>query len=352
MGLEVRGMVWYTTREAVKASMDMKETSRSNTLVDQAIAAASDGIEGTCLLRFYPEIDTRSFDWPNGQYARNYRFWLGRNEVISLDRVVSGTRVIDPADYELRRADDLNEPPYDHLELKLSTSAAFDGTPSHQKSLVLSGTFGYSDTFLPTTATTALGNATVNTVDIADASQVGVGSLVSIGAEWLIVTEKYMIATSDTASAAQAPAAQLIPVVSGAAYAIGEVILLDAERMRVDDIAGNNLIVRRAWDGSTLAAHTTATIYAQRRLKVRRGQLGTSAAAFDSAAPVGLWEVPDLIGQWCKGEAINDLLQGNSGYAREVGSGENSREMNGRALRDIRDRATTRYGRVGRTAAV
>ena len=65
-----------------------------------------------------------------------------------------------------------------------------------------------------------------------------------------------MLATGQTL---QAPGltdranAETVPVTNGAAIAVGETILIDAERMLTVDIAGNNLIVKRGFDGSTLA---------------------------------------------------------------------------------------------------
>jgi hypothetical protein len=131
------------------------------------------------------------------------------------------------------------------------------------------------------------------------------------------------------------------------------VLLIDSERMRIDDIAGNTLIVTRAWDGSTIAAHTAgATIYAPRTLTVARGALGTTAAAHGSGSTVYRWDAPGPVRQLCVAEALTDLLQGRSGYARTAGAGENEREATGRGLKDLRDRAYTSHGRKGRVRSV
>lgn len=338
-------MVAYTTREAVKAALDMKETSRSNALVDEAIAAASDTIEGATNRRFYPEARTITMDWPNQTYAMSYRAWLGSNEAISLSSVTSGGITLSPSTYSLRRSDDLAEPPYDRLELDLGTSASFSSGPTFQKSLVIAGLFGHSNVTVSAGTTSALGNASVATVDVTNGGAVGVGSLIVIGTERMTVTDKSMVATADTGSLTALPNAQLLAVTSGVAYSVNEVLLLDSERVRVDDIAGNNLIVTRAWDGTTIASHTTATVYASRRLSVVRGVLGTTAASFLQSATVSLWKPPGLVGQWAKAEALNDLMQGRSGYARTAGSGENEREVGGRGLKDIRARAMAAFAR-------
>src|SRR5690606_1673515 len=86
---------------------------------------------------------------------------------------------------------------------------------------------------------------------------------------------------------------QAVPVASGAGFHPGEVILLDAEKMRIEEVAGNTLVVTRAWDGSTLAAHNVgAAVYLPRTLEVTRGVLGTTAAAHSSGATVHRWDPP------------------------------------------------------------
>jgi hypothetical protein len=122
--------------------------------------------------------------------------------------------------------------------------------------------------------------------------------------------------------------------------------------MLIEDIAGNNLTVRRAWDGSTIAAHSVgATVYAPRTLTVTRGALGTTAATHLTAASVYRWDAPGPVRQLCVAEALTDLLQGRSGYARTAGAGENEREATGRGLKDLRERVYVSHGRKARTRA-
>jgi len=123
--------------------------------------------------------------------------------------------------------------------------------------------------------------------------------------------------------------------------------------MRVDDIAGNTLVVTRAWDGSTIAAHSVgATVYAPRMLTVQRAALGTTAATHLTSASVYRWDPPGPVRQLCVAEALTDLLQGRSGYARTAGAGENEREATGRGLKDLRERVYVSHGRKARTRAV
>lgn len=340
---------WYCTREDVKSALDSKDTARNDGQVDRAIEAASRGVEGFLRRRFYPEITTRAFDWPDRRQTRTYRLWLDGNEVISVTAVVSGGVTIDAADYDLRRSDDLDEPPYDRIEIDQGSSAAFSSGPTWQKAISVTGLFGYSldETAVGVTAEALDTSETGMDVDAATSAAVGVGSLLRVDSERVIVTGRRLLTTGLTL---QTPMTNLnsndtVAVTDGTLFALGEVITLDSERMLIVDIAGNSLIVKRAWDGSTIAAHTGSTIYAPRTLTVTRGALGTTAASHLTAASVLRFEVPGLVRQLCIAEAENDLLQQSSGYARTVGAGESEREASGRGLEKIRDRAFTRYGR-------
>ena len=124
--------------------------------------------------------------------------------------------------------------------------------------------------------------------------------------------------------------------------------------MLVEDISGNNLTVKRAWDGSPIAAHTAgAVIYAPRTLTVTRGALGTTAATHSSGATVQRWDPPGQASQLCVAEALTDLLQGRSGYARTAGSGDSEREASGRGLRDLRERVyNSELARKGRMRSI
>jgi hypothetical protein len=123
--------------------------------------------------------------------------------------------------------------------------------------------------------------------------------------------------------------------------------------MLVVDIAGNNLTVVRAWDGTVLATHSgAADIYAPRTLTVERGALGSTAATHADTTALTTYVVPGLIRQLTVAEAMSDLLNQGAGYARTVGSGESEREASGRAVRVLRDQVRSRYGRLARVRAV
>ncbi|MET9012329.1 hypothetical protein ABZX74_15625 [Streptomyces olivaceoviridis] len=347
---------WYATREEIKAELDVKETARSNARIDRALADATEAIHGLLHRRFYPTVATRYFDWPSSQYRPSWRVWLDDSELISLTSVTSGGVTI-PLDDVLLEPN-RSGPPYTRLELNIGTSAAWGGGSTYQRDITITGLWGYrnDETTLGVTAEALDASETSIDVDAATSAAVGVGSLLRIDSERVIVTGRTQLDTGQTLGGAgltNINNSVTVTVQSGGAFAAGETILIDGERMRVDDIAGNTLVVTRAWDGSTIAAHAAgAAIYAPRALTVERGALGTTAATHALGAAVILWVPPGPVRQLCIAEALTDLLQGRSGYARTAGSGENERETSGRGLADLRARVYTSHGRKARMRSV
>lgn len=344
--------IWYATREAVKSALDSAETARNNAQVDRAIESASRLVEGFLHRKFYPEEAIRYFSWPNSQGARAWRLWLDADEVVSVTTLTSGGTTIPAANYFLEPVN--VGPPYQSIEIDLDSSSAFSAGDTFQRSVAVTGVFGYSAEEAAAGTCAEVLDASETGVDVSDSSLIGVGDIIKIDSEWMIVTGKSMLTTAQTLQTPMTAAQNnvTVAVTNGAAYAVGEVVLLDSERMLIVDIAGNNLTVKRAYDGSVLAAHTGSTLYAPRTLTVERGALGTTAATHNTSSPITRHVVPALVRNLVIAEAINMIQQETSGYARVVGSGDNSRESYGRGLMGIRTQAYTAYGRKARTRAV
>lgn len=342
----------YATREQVKAAIDMAETARANAQVDRLIAAASRQVKGLTRREFYPTVATRYFPWPSSQMGRPWRLWLDQHELISVTTLSSGGVTIAATDYFLEPQG--SGPPYTRIEIDLSSNAIFGGGDTHQRDITVTGTFGYGADEAPAGALAEALDASETAVDVTNSSAIGVGDLIKVESERMQVTGKTTLTTGQTLQAPllASKAGETVAVTTGSAYAVGETLLLDAERMLIVDIAGNNLTVTRAHDGSTLAAHTGSTIYAPRTLTVERGVLGTTAATHPDAASITRHVVPELIQQLCIAETLNALQQEGSAYARLIGSGENARESGGRGLRDLRAEVKATYARKARKGAV
>ena len=347
---------WYCTREDVKSALDVKETARSNAQVDRAIEAASRAVEGFLRRTFAPVLATRYFDWPNQQYARAWRLWLEENELISVTTLTSGGTTVAASDYFLEPVN--SGPPYDRLEIDVSSSSAFSSGDTWQRSIVVTGTWGYADnsTTVGTITEGLDGSETGVDVDGAASALVGVGSVLKVDSERMLVTERGTIDTTQNLGGSGLTAMDndvTVPVSTGSSFGVGEVILIDSEKMLVTDIAGNNLTVIRQWDGSVLATHaTSADIYAYRTLTVTRGALGTTAATHSTSAPVTRWDTPGPVRELALAEAVNNLMQSRAGYARTAGSGENERESLILGLESLRKSVRRSHGRVARVASV
>lgn len=333
--------------------MDYKETARNNSQVDRAIGSASRAVEGLTHRKFYPWTGTRYFPWPNNQYARSWRLWLDADELISVSSLVSGGTTIGPLDYFL---EPINEgPPYTHIEIDLNSNSAFYSGSTHQRNIAVTGVFGHSADTEPAGELAEVLDNSETAVDVTDSEVIGVGQIIQVGLERMIVTGKSMLDTGQNLgiSLTASTANTIVAVSAGTAFHVGETVLLDSERMLVVDIAGNNLTVKRAWDGSVLAVHAVnSDIYALRTLTVQRGALGTTATTHNTATAISKHRPPELVNQLCIAEAVAGLQQQSAGYARVVGSGDGQREARGAGLVDLRAQTYTTYGRKARIRAV
>lgn len=330
----------YVTRESVMAAADVKYSAFMRDQIDEAIDAGSRRVEEFTQRIFYPQIQTRSFDWPDLKYAPSWRFWIETDDLIALTSLTTGGLVLSSSDYDLRNGDDRPEPPYNRIEVDLSSEASFDSGNTHQRSLVAVGSWGYNHVHQNVTISTGSMAATGFSVGIADSSKVGVGDLVEIDDEHMLCTEKSMVDTGQNASALTlSQADQAITGITAGTLNVGETLLIDSERMLVQDIAGTTVTVKRAVDGTTLAAHLlNADIYAPRTLTVTRGEGGTTAATHSSSATVEKVVYPAMVRQLARAYALDQLQQEGSAYARTVGSGDNERQATGRAIADLEDR--------------
>lgn len=349
----------YATCEQVARSLEILHTAYANDKIIAAIKAASRNAEEFLHRVFYPELRTIRLDWPNASGLPTWQVDLWDQEMISLTTVVSGGTTITNSCI-LRRADDLAKPPYGILEIDRTTDAAFSGGTSPQRSLVITGTFGYADTETSLAGGALSGgiNSSVATITINPSSGTftpGIGSLLLIDTERLVVVNRLMASTAITTSSALLDIKNSVSftTASSSSFSIGETILIDSERMRINDIAGTSIIVERATDGTVLAAHSSgATIYALRSFIVRRGVLGSTAASHSDAASVYVHEWHPSLNALVRGEAIVMLAQESAAFARTIGSGAGTREAAGLGLDDLRERAWRTLGRKNRSAAI
>lgn len=339
--------VWYATREDAASALDTGTPWRMNRQVDNALENASRKVEGLLHRRFYPELSTRYFDWPDLTRGPSWLLWLDANELVSLTSATAAGDALDVNDLLLEPQ--RYGPPYNRVETDRASNTVFTSADTSQRALGLTGVYGYQLEETPVTTVAEALDATETLVDTASSAQVGVGSLIRVDSERMVVIGKQLITTAQTLQAnIDAKASTVtVPVVAGTGFEQGEWIVIDAEAMQIIDIAGNNLIVKRSQ--SNLAAHTaTATIYAPRTLQVTRGALGTTAATHLTSAPVQLFSYPGPVRELAVGYALQEIQQRGSGYARTVGPSGHIREISGRGIENLEKQALASCARRGR----
>lgn len=316
--------VAYITREEIKSALDVQGTMRDDTTIDLEALASSRAIEGEVLRYFYPSVSTQTFDWPDHQYSAVWRLWLDQREMAGPPSQVLAAGV-DITSSVMARPDDapLRGRPFTKLEIDLSGSAAFNAGATFQRAISVTGPFGFCQTERAA-GTLANGvNATDTAIDFGVPGYRGVGSIVRVDTERMIITDRNTADTGQTLGSGgltASNAATTVPVTDTTQFAVGETITIDAESMLVQKTVGTYLVVKRAWDGSVLAAHAAgATIYANRLCTVVRGALGTTPATHTQGAAIAENDPPSLIRQLALAQSVVSLIQTRAGYPAPTG---------------------------------
>jgi hypothetical protein len=351
----------YTTRETIKRALDQGEVPRNNRNIDRCIESASRNAETLCHRIFYPHTTTKYFDWPNDQDAVSWRLWLEDQDLISVTTLTSGGATIGASSFNLEP--NRTGPPYSRLEINISSSASLGGGSTHQRDITVTGLWGFNDDHTAVGTVAEALDATETAIDVSAAASadIGVGSLLKVDDERMLVTDRSNLSTAQTVGGSgltNSKASQALTVSDGTQFAVDEVLVIDTERLLVTDINANVLTVERAFEGSTIAAHTAGTtIYAPRTLTVTRGVLGSTAATHLSGATVSVWKVPPAVRQYVTAEAIHELMQEQTGWFRTMSAssifgGTAKRAATIEALVDYRDQLYRTHGRKARIRTI
>lgn len=333
---------FYCSREQTKRAIPINGVT-ADRQIDRIIEAESRAIDRKLRRWFIPRTETRLYRFP----ARNQggsHIWLDA-DLLSLTTLRSEAQNTTPTtiaatDYFLEPA---NEPPYNRIEIDLSSNSVFQAGDTPQRSISVLGSWGYDDeTASAGTVSSGLAtDATVVAMVCSDASRLEVGDTMLIETEQIFVSDRSFAAlgtvlvndagiTADKADVA-------ITLDASHGVVAGEVILLDSEQLLVESVATNILTTQRAYNGTVLASHADDTaVHINRTLTIVRGVNGTTAAVHPNATAVNKYAVPKDIMDWCLAETISTYLQERSGYARTIGSGEGEVQVSGKALDKLR----------------
>lgn len=348
---------WYATREAVKAAPNLKGPGL-NQLIDSYIEAASEDVDEILKSRgqpvtFIPITRTRYYRWPQS-YGSSLVLDLGADLLaITGDVLVQAQDAspvtLSPSQYFLEPA---TEPPFRKMEINLAGDGSFRSGNTPQRSIAIPARWGYSQASKAagTVASGLASDAGATSMVCSDASKIGVGDTLLIESEALFVSEREMSDTTAdlTGDVASSMAATTIPIDSGAKVKLGEVIQVDSERMLVEAVIGNNLTVQRAYDASTLAAHSSgASVFASRALTVVRGVNGTTAAVHANDVAIARYAPPADIVEYVRAYAIAHHEQGKSGWTGAIGGDESGTvETRMFGISKMRNDLKHKYGRL------
>jgi hypothetical protein len=349
----------YATVERVMRAADVKASAYLQDEILQALLSSSQSVDNLVQLgdeirpAFAPWSGTITFDWPVSNNEDAYRFWLNNLRLNSLSAIVSGGNDIAsialpwPASGAPYRAIDINTAGDGSLEI------ASSGTG--QRSLAIGGIWGTLGGDRSRSDWTLSGSVSASASALTLNAPIGVGSLVLIGSERMMIVDRSWVDSGQTASALTSNmAAQSVTVTSGSAFFKGEEIIIDSERLLIRDIVGNVLTVQRAAGGSALAAHNNgAAAYWARSCTVDRGALGTTAASHASGALISIYSPPSVVEQLTVAYAIDQRAQEQAGYARSLSHirdqrqfGQHGSETAAMGIPALEDRVMAAYGRI------
>lgn len=338
----------YVNLRDLQVATDAATTAYSRRQLERALEVGSAEVDALLNREdgFAPLVATRKWDWPPRDDYEAHILWLDEHELVSITSLTAGgTSLTETTDYILRPHEG---PPYNRIEILLSGTAAFAAGDSWQEAIVAVGTWGHTDTTSSVTTLAEALDVSETGVDVGACPDASTGDLLTIDSEKMLVTGTSLLDTGQNLGGdlTESLTDSSVTVSDGTAYSEDELLTIDSERMLILDIAGNALLVERAADGSTLAAHSTgADIYAPRTLTVERGARGTTAATHTISTVVSKQVYPPLVRSLALAEALNSVAQETSSYARTVGSGENMRNASGAGLAALRKHAWASLGR-------
>jgi hypothetical protein len=339
---------WYVTREKVKATLPINDGTRDD-LIDGYIAAASRAFDRATHQFYIPRNQTRSYSWPQAGHGGGVLdLDAPLISVDSLTKDDDDETAIQAADYFLEPAN--SGPPYHWIEIDQSSAAFFSFKNTTQRAIRVSGLWGAHSENVPAGALAAnLASTTTTSLAVTDSSLVHVGDTLLNRAEQMFVSGRSTLDTgTNTAGSPTASMSdQTIAVGDGSAVKTGEVILIDSERMLVLSVTDNNLSVVRAWDGTSLAVHSSGVdVYAFRTLTISRGENGTTAVdTHQSADELVAYRAPADVRSAVEARALSDFVQASGGWTGIQGGGEASAETKRSALSGIWSQAVRGHRR-------
>ena len=349
----------YASREKLKIATGIAGSQR-NAVVDRILEAASRDIDRWTRRHFIPKTQTRLYRWSQPRPGLSTVLWLDQ-DLLSVSTLQtkaqnSSPTTISSSDYflEPNNPEPDGNTRYNRIEIDLSSTAAFEGGDTPQRSISVAGSWGWGNT------TVTAGNiddsggisSSDTTMIVSDGSKIEVGDTLLIDSEQVFVSDRSFAARDSVllnmGSNLGATASSVTVTLDGShGIVAGETIRLDSEQMFVVSVSSNDLTVIRAYDGSVLAGHNDdVAIHVNRTLTIERGVNGTTAASHSDSAAINRYVPEGDITRWCLAEAIVAYHQEHGGWGRSTGTGAGATELDGTQLSQLRQSMVSYYRRV------
>lgn len=196
--LDVTGA--YVGVEAVKTATKIA-TTEYDALILEHLLAASRAVEGPPInRRFFPVVATNKYRWPSLNLQASWELWTEDDllSVSSISVAAAGQNAVPVAITNYFLEPQWAGPPYNRVEIDLSSSDAFQAGPTPQQSVQITGVWGYS---ADTQAAGTLGgsiNASVTSLVVSSAALVDQGDVLLIDSEAIYVDTGRSAPTSTT----------------------------------------------------------------------------------------------------------------------------------------------------------
>lgn len=192
-------------------------------------------------------------------------------------------------------------------------------------SVVITGRWGLFEKSEDSGATIGASQSAVSlSLLVSDGSKLSPGMVILIGSEQQLVTGFGEISASATTLSEDIDLVEEeINVANGTLIFVGETIRCGFEQMKVLDINGNTLYVKRGWNGTKKVIHSTAgAVDVYRTFSVERAVNGTTAGIHTMGSYISRYLVPEDVRILCAEIATLMRKKALGGFAGRSGNSE------------------------------
>ena len=246
--------------------------------------------------------------------------------LLAITSIVNGDDTLVSTDYLLRPNGRMwTDGPYTHLDVD-PDAANLSTWYGEQDSVVINGRWGLYEKSEDTGANTGASEQSASTTSlvVTNGSKVSPGMVCLIGSEQQLVTDYGAVTASVTTLSEDLDLVEEeINVANGALVYVGEIIRCGFEQMKILDINSNTLYVKRGWNGTKKATHTSAgAVDVYRTFSVERAVNGTTAAIHTAGSDIYRYLVPEDVRILCVEIATLMRKKALGGFAGKSGNSE------------------------------